>query len=181
MVQPRSSSLMHIPRPDLTMAIAPLAICMCIGCAPQRKSYVTPRRPIRSTAAPRTSSRVSRPAPRPNPAPTSGATVLTVDGYQDFRRQVLAAPTPTVTMFYNPFCHSCKSMKPVYQAMAGPFGGSIKFTKVNASTNRDLVAQYNITAVPTFVLFKAGSEIKRLIGPQPAPLLRKALAELSGS
>ena len=178
MVQPRPTSLIHMTRTGLAMAIATLAICTCIGCAPQRRSYVSPRRPVDRTAVPRTPNRVSRPASRPNPARTSGATVLTVDGYQDFQRQVVAAPTPTVTMFYIPWCHSCKSMKPVYQSMANTFAGRIKFTKVNLAKNQELVAKYNVTGAPTLVLFRAGREVNRLVGPQPAPVLRNALEAL---
>lgn len=164
---------------NLSMAAAPLAMCMCIGCATQSKSYVSPRRPVRRSAPTHSRRQVSRPAPLPKPAPTAGGTVVKVDGHQNFQTEVLAAPTPAVVMFYIPWCHSCKGMKPVYQSMVGTFAGRIKFTKVNLATNRDLVAKYNISGAPTFILFKAGHETNRLVGPQPAPVLHNALEALS--
>ena len=179
MVQTRLNCAIHVARRGLTVALVAAYVCMWIGCAPQRKSYLSPRRPAASSRAPYVRGPVSHPAPRPTPVPAPVAKVVAVDGYEHFHREVLSSPAPVVTMFYIPWCHSCKGMKPIYDSMSGTYASKIKFTKVNLATNRDLVGKYDITGAPTFVMFRAGNETSRLVGPQPEPILRNTLEELS--
>ena len=179
MLQPRpATSRSAVPRYFIESTAA-AAIALCLGCAQQDNRYVSPRRPRTAVAAPRPRSHAphgaTRTPTRPSSTPTSRGTVTRVDGYQNFSKQVLAAPIPAVAMFYVPWCHSCRSMKPIYDSMSGRFANRIRFAKVNLSTNQGLVSKYNISGAPTFVFFQGGREVNRLVGPQPEPILRNAL------
>lgn len=60
------------------------------------------------------------------------------------------------------WCHPCKRTKPVAEELDRD--GIIKIIFVDVDTNLDLVANYEIKSVPTFILIEDGKEIKRMNG-----------------
>lgn len=73
-------------------------------------------------------------------------------------------------------------MKPVVDGLKKQYEGKVEFRLINVETDPNgssLSAQYNITAVPTFVfLNKDGSEASRLLGEQPKGTMEKNLDAL---
>lgn len=73
-------------------------------------------------------------------------------------------------------------MKPVVDGLQQQYQGKIEIRRINVETDpkgSSLSAQYNVTAVPTFVfLNKDGSEASRLLGTQPEGVMKKSLDAL---
>ncbi|GAB1731678.1 hypothetical protein NU195Hw_g4722t1 [Hortaea werneckii] len=86
--------------------------------------------------------------------------------------QVLNSSRIVVTDFYADWCGPCKAVAPVYEQLSSQLSrpGSITFTKVNTDMQKDIAQSYNITAMPTFLIFKAGRETKRIRGADPKAL-----------
>lgn len=72
----------------------------------------------------------------------------------------------------------------MYEALSSQLSrpGQITFTKVNTDEQKEIAATYNISAMPTFLIFKAGREVKRVRGADPKGLdaAVKQLAEEAG-
>ena len=60
-------------------------------------------------------------------------------------------------------------IKPVYEAMASKYT-DVAFGKVDVDDNSDAALEYEINAVPTFVLFDGETAIERFMGADAAKL-----------
>lgn len=67
-----------------------------------------------------------------------------------------------ILYFTAEWCHPCKRTKPIAEELDRD--GVIKIIFVDVDTSLDLIANYEIKAVPTFVLIEDGKEVKRMNG-----------------
>lgn len=75
------------------------------------------------------------------------------------------------------WCAPCKKMEPLLQKLEMEFD-SIKFLSVDIDQFPDLVLKHNIKSVPTFLIFKEGQEVNRVVGVSLIEPLRKLLRSL---
>ena len=66
--------------------------------------------------------------------------------------------------FYTTWCGPCKMMAPVVAQLAEEYEGTVKVGKLDIDQNVDIVAQYKIMSVPTFLVIKDGEVKAKLIG-----------------
>ena len=72
----------------------------------------------------------------------------------------------TVVNFSSPKCLPCLVVSPMIEDIAKDYKGGAKVARLDVETeeNEDIVQSFNITQVPTVILFKNGREISRLMG-----------------
>lgn len=93
-----------------------------------------------------------------------------------FQAEVLESSVPVLVDFYAPWCGPCRAMNPLLKEMEAAADGKYKIVKVNCDEQRDLAATYNISGLPTFVVFSGGKVTNTLVGSQPKQRLLEALA-----
>ena|SRR5690348_4469912 len=71
---------------------------------------------------------------------------------------------PSIVDFWSPNCPPCNMMLPAVENLAKEYLGRIQVAKVKAEENRDLCKRVGITALPTFIVFRNGQEVNRLVG-----------------
>lgn len=81
----------------------------------------------------------------------------------------------TLVDFWAPWCGPCRMIGPVLDELAGEFDGQVSIAKVNVDECPHLAARFRIQAIPLLVLLKAGKEVGRAVGVQPAGPLRKMI------
>lgn len=77
--------------------------------------------------------------------------------------------------FWAEWCGPCKKMLPVLQDVAEE--GLVTVAKVNVDENPDLSQQYEISSIPTMLLFKNGQVVHQIIGAMPKHMLVKEIQE----
>jgi thioredoxin 1 len=82
----------------------------------------------------------------------------------DFTNQVLQAAQPVVVDFFATWCGPCKELAPVLEELAGDFTNQVKFVKVDVDQAPELSQQYNISGLPTLLLFKGGQVVDTITG-----------------
>jgi len=94
----------------------------------------------------------------------------------NFEPEVLRAAGPVLVDFYATWCGPCRILTPFLEQLAGRFSGRVKFAKLDVDDAPELVGRYDITGVPTLMLFRNGRVIDRSAG-LPAPRVLKASLE----
>lgn len=92
-------------------------------------------------------------------------------------KSVLKSENTVLADFYSDSCIPCKRMLPVLTELESELGGKIKTVKINVALDGDLAAEYDVLAVPTFVLFKNGKETSRMIGAVPKEKLVRLIEQ----
>ena len=77
--------------------------------------------------------------------------------------------------FYAEWCGPCKAMMKVLDKVAAESGDNVKIGKINIDESPELTAEYQVRTVPTFIVFKNGEIVAKLIGVVTAAALTEAL------
>lgn len=79
----------------------------------------------------------------------------------------------TLVDFYADWCGPCRMLTPVLEKVAKELGGQAKIVKVNVDTAQATSSQYQISSIPTMILFKDGKKVDQLMGLQNEAAIKK--------
>ena len=82
----------------------------------------------------------------------------------NFEEEVLKSEIPVLVDFFATWCGPCKMLAPVIAELAEKYEGKVKVGKVNVDEENELAMKYQISSIPTLVLFKEGKIINIKVG-----------------
>jgi thioredoxin len=95
---------------------------------------------------------------------------------QTFEREVLQTTgRPVLVDCWAPWCPPCRMIAPLLDQLAAESNGSYRIAKVNVDENPQISSRFQISSIPTMLIFKDGKLIDRLIGAQPKQTIAERL------
>ena len=82
----------------------------------------------------------------------------------NYESEVLESKEPVLVDFWGPQCKPCLALMPAVEELEKDYAGSLKVVKLNAAENRMLCAKLRVLSLPTYLFYKEGVEVKRLVG-----------------
>lgn len=88
----------------------------------------------------------------------------------EFNRLTRSLAGPLLLYVSAPWCPPCLTMGPSVEASATDLGDHVRFVKVNAATDSQLLDSLKVASVPMLVLYgKDGYELARFLGVLSGP------------
>ena len=100
---------------------------------------------------------------------------------ENFETEVLKSSVTVLVDFWAEWCGPCKMIAPALDEVAGEYAGKAKVAKLNVDEHQDLAAQFRVSSIPMFLVFKGGQVVAQHLGasggkPKLKSLIDGALA-----
>ena len=90
----------------------------------------------------------------------------------NFETEVLKSEKPVLIDFWATWCGPCMRQGPIVEELAEE---GYAVGKVDVDQNMALAQQFRVVSIPTLILFKDGTEVKRFVGLTSKDELKAAL------
>ncbi len=77
--------------------------------------------------------------------------------------------------FWAEWCGPCKMQGPIIDEIANEMGDKFNICKLDTDKNIEIAQKYEITSIPSIILFKNGKQVEKVIGLQPKERLLELL------
>ena len=86
---------------------------------------------------------------------------------ESFDKEVINNSGITVVDFFADWCGPCRKMGPILEEVENELNSKVKFAKINTDNNLDMAKKYQVSGLPTIMIFKSGEPVERLVGLMP--------------
>lgn len=94
----------------------------------------------------------------------------------NFDELVLKYEGVVLVDFWAAWCGPCKMISQVLEELSNEVN-SVRFVKIDVDENENLANEYQISSIPTLILFKNGTIVDTLIGFTPKDSLKDAISK----
>ena len=85
----------------------------------------------------------------------------------NFDSEVVKHSGITVVDFFADWCGPCRKMGPILEEVEAELSQKVKFAKINTDDNIEMAKKYQVSGLPTLIIFKNGIPAERLVGLMP--------------
>ncbi len=94
----------------------------------------------------------------------------------NFEAEVLKSDVPVFVDFWAPWCGPCQVMGPMVDELANEYDASkVKIAKLNVDDNQATAGKYQVLSIPTFLVFKGGEVVEKVVGGVQKEKLKEAI------
>lgn len=84
-----------------------------------------------------------------------------------FAEDVLQSDKTILVDFWAEWCGPCKAIAPGLEEISETLKGKVTIAKLDVDTNQQVAQRYNISAIPTLIIFKNGQVAAQKMGGAP--------------
>lgn len=85
----------------------------------------------------------------------------------NFNSEVVNSDKLTIVDFFADWCGPCRKLSPILEEVEQELADKVKFTKINTDENIDAAREYQVSGLPTLLVFKDGNVVERMVGLMP--------------
>ena len=85
----------------------------------------------------------------------------------NFDTEVTSQAGITVVDFFANWCGPCRKLAPLLEEVESELSSKVKFAKINTDENIEMAKKYQVSGLPTLMVFKNGEPVERLVGLMP--------------
>lgn len=89
-----------------------------------------------------------------------------------FKKDVLDSDKLTVIDLWAEWCGPCRMMTPVIEELSQEYAGKAVVGKLNVDENPEVPTNHNVRGIPTFLFFKNGQLVDKVVGAQTKKYLQ---------
>jgi thioredoxin 1 len=79
----------------------------------------------------------------------------------------------TLVDFYADWCGPCRMLTPVLEKVAKEVRGKASIAKLDVDSAQRVASTFQVTSIPTLILFQNGKEVGRIVGLKDAETLKQ--------
>ncbi|TVQ49143.1 MAG: thioredoxin [Gloeocapsa sp. DLM2.Bin57] len=98
--------------------------------------------------------------------------------FSSFAELLNSSTLPVLVDFYATWCGPCQMMAKILEQVNQKLSDRLQIVKIDTDKYPQIASQYNISALPTLVLFRDGQPIDRIEGVVETPQLIQRLESL---
>lgn len=87
----------------------------------------------------------------------------------------------TLVDFYADWCAPCRQLTPELEKVAKELNGKVDVAKIDIDKAQKVASTFQVTSIPTLILFKAGKEVGRLVGLRDSETIKEFVTSSDAS
>lgn len=90
--------------------------------------------------------------------------IVIIQSAEDYDRVVNETSNLLLVDFWANWCPPCRYMNPILKDVAKEHGSWVTIAKVDVDQHKALMQKFNVEAIPTLILYRAGQIVDRRVG-----------------
>ncbi|MFZ1527706.1 MAG: thioredoxin [Ferruginibacter sp.] len=93
--------------------------------------------------------------------------------------EIIHQNKPVLVDFYADWCAPCRTQAPILKQVKDQLGEAVSIIKINVDKNPAAAQTYQVSGIPTLILFKKGQPVWRQSGVVQAGILTQVIKNYS--